>query len=44
MGPYDVPGNARMIYAFRLLGLVEQADSDTGTGGVKIRLGGDKPL
>ena len=43
MGPFDMSGNARLIYAFRLLGLVEMADSDTGTGGVKIRLG-DKDL
>lgn len=43
MGPYDVPGNARMIYAFRLLGLVEKAETETASGGVKIRLG-DKPV
>ena len=39
-GPFSMSENARLIYAFRLLGLVEQSDSGTGTGtgGVKIRM------
>lgn len=39
-GPFGMSGNARLIYAFRLLGLVERAH--TGDG-VKIRLGGEPP-
>lgn len=41
-GPFGVPENARMIYAFRLLRLIAEADDDGGSG-VKIRLG-DAPV
>lgn len=46
MGPFSMSENARLIYAFRLVGLVDQMDSGTGsggTGGVTIRRGG-KPV
>ncbi len=39
-GPYGMSENARLIYAYRLLGLVEAVDAESGagTGGVKIRV------
>lgn len=44
MGPFGVPGNARLIYAFRLLGLVETVEPSAGQApGVKVRLGGESP-
>lgn len=41
LGPFSMSENARLIYAFRLLGLVEpvEPDSGSGTGGVTIRMG-----
>ena len=42
-GPFSVPDNARLIYAFCLLGLVERASEDTTTSGVKIRMGTETP-
>lgn len=39
MGPFGASENARLIYAFRLLGLIRTADDSTPrTGGVMIRM------
>jgi len=40
-GPYGVSENARLIYAFRVLGLVEQVD-EAGGSGVIVRINTDK--
>jgi len=43
-GPFGMSENARLIYAFRLLGLIEVgAERPGSSAGVKIRLG-DKPV
>lgn len=43
-GPYGMAENARLLYAFRLLGLIEADTSGSMTAsGVKIRMG-DKPI
>ncbi len=44
MGPFGISENARLIYAFRLLGLIEVGSDRPSSGtGVRIRLG-DKPV
>ncbi|HEX9735124.1 MAG TPA: DUF4388 domain-containing protein [Thermoanaerobaculia bacterium] len=44
-GPFGMSGNARLIYAFRLLGLVDTVEPAPGQGaGVKIRLGGESSV
>ena len=44
-GPFGMSENARLIYAFGLLGLIEKTEDMTSTSssGVKIRLGADGP-
>ncbi|MCP4660152.1 MAG: DUF4388 domain-containing protein [bacterium] len=41
-GPYSVSENARLIYAFCVLGLVEKVD-EAGASGVIVRINTDKP-
>jgi hypothetical protein len=42
-GPFGVPENARLLYAFHILHLIERGPEEAKTGGVKIRYPADPP-